>query len=194
LRNEITFGMNRIYLLFPQLDFGTSYYVAVNTLVIEQCATDIAELNMPKFITWRGRRWFRGDPMVHFIDTDYTKPADFSIDVTGRVFEGSTVTYTAMQLAYHMGFQEVLLVGVDHSFNTRGRPNETVVAGDQDLDHFSPDYFSRGFRWQLPDLAASERAYRMAKSAFEADGRRILDATIDGALTIFPKVSYDTLF
>ena len=38
LKNEFTFGLNRIYLLFDELKFNTTYYVAVNNLVIEQCA------------------------------------------------------------------------------------------------------------------------------------------------------------
>lgn len=194
LRGEITFGMNRIYLLFPELGFATTYFLAVNTLVIEQCTADIRALDMPKFITWRGRRWLRDDPQVLFIDTDYTNPATFSRNVTGRVFEGSTVTYVAMQLAYHMGFEEAILIGVDHSFKTEGQPNVTVVSTGSDQDHFAPDYFGKGFRWQLPDLEASERAYRLARQTFEADGRRILDATVDGKLAVFPKTSYDGLF
>ena len=125
-----------------------------------------------------------------FIDTDYTPPAVFSKDVTKRVFEGSTVTYVAMQLAYFMGFDEVILVGVDHSFKTQGPPNLTVVSGGDDEDHFASDYFGQGFRWQLPDLEASEIAYKMAKEAFIKDGRQIIDATIDGKLTVFPKVDY----
>ena len=194
LQREMTFGMNRIYLLFPKLGFSTTYLVSINTLVIEQCAEDIRALSMPKFMTWRGRRWLRDDPQVLFIDTDYTGQATFSPNVAGRVFEGSTVTYVAMQLAYHMGFEEVILIGVDHSFQTVGQPNVTVVSTGDDQDHFAPEYFGKGFRWQLPDLQASERAYRLAKQAFEADGRRILDATVDGKLTVFPKVSYESMF
>jgi hypothetical protein len=194
LQDEITFGMNRIYLLFPELGFATSYYVAVNTLVIEQCAEEIKALPMPKFITWRGRRWLAEDPGTMFVDTDYTGPETFSGDVTGRVFEGSTVTYVALQLAFHMGFDEAILVGVDHSFATRGPANVTVVSNGEDPDHFAPDYFGKGFRWQLPDLEASERAYRLAQQAFEAAGRRVLDATVGGKLTVFPKVEYRSLF
>ena len=194
LKGEFTFGMNRIYLLFGEMGFSTTYYVAVNTLVIEQCAEEINGLKMPKFVTWRGRRWLAQDPGVIFLDTDYAPPATFSRDVTGRVFEGSTVTYVALQLAYHMGFEEVILVGVDHNFTTQGRPNVTVVSEGSDSNHFAPDYFGKGFRWQLPDLDASEQAYRMAKEAFEASGRRVLDATIGGKLTVFPKVVYGSLF
>jgi hypothetical protein len=192
LEDEITFGLNRIYLHFPEMGFETSYYVSVNTLVLEQCAPDIKSLSMPRFITWRGRRWF--DREVIFLDTDYTSPADFSGDLTGRIFEGSTVTYVAMQIAYYMGFDEVILIGVDHSFSTKGQPNKTVVSSGADPDHFSSEYFGEGFRWQLPDLEASEQAYRLARTAYEADDRRILDATVGGKLEVFPKTSYEDLF
>jgi hypothetical protein len=190
LNGEVTFGLNRIYLLFDECNFQTTYFVAINTLVIEQCANEIRQLNLPKFITWRGRKWLSNDPGVCFLDTDYTPPATFSKDVTQRVFEGSTVTYVAMQLAFYMGFQEVILIGVDHSFTAKGPPNMAVISEGKDNDHFSSNYFGKGFRWQLPDLEASEAAYRMAKEAFESEGRRILDATIDGKLTVFPKVDY----
>jgi hypothetical protein len=194
LRQAVTFGLNRIYLHFPAMGFATTYYVAVNTLVIEQCARDIGRLGMPRFVTWRGRQWIDRSDDVVFLDTDYTGPEVFSTDLSRRVFEGSTVTFVALELAYYMGFSEVILLGVDHSFSTQGRPNTTVVSPGEDSDHFSPLYFGRGFRWQLPDLEASERGYRLARAAFEEDGRRVLDATLGGKLTVFPKVDYESLF
>lgn len=194
LRDEYTFGLNRIYLLFPEIGFTTTYFVAINTLVIEQCSAEINALTLPKFLTWRGRKWIVDDPNTMLLDTDYTLPATFSEDVSGRVFEGSTVTYVAMQLAFYMGFEEVILIGVDHSFKTEGAPNLTVVSEGDDSDHFAPDYFGKGFRWQLPDLEASEFAYEMAREAYERGGRRILDATLGGNLYVFPKVDYLKLF
>lgn len=194
LRGEYTFGLNRIYLLFPELGFPTSYYVTINTLVIEQCAPEIQQLSIPKFVTWRGRRWLSTDPGTVFLDTDYTGRATFSPDVSGRVFEGSTVTYVALQLAFHMGFDPVILIGVDHNFTTTGPANTTVVSQGDDRDHFSKGYFGKGFRWQLPDLAASEAAYRLARQAYEEAGRSVVDATVGGKLTVFPKLEYASLF
>lgn len=193
LENEVTFGLNRIYLLFPQLGFETSYFVSINTLVLEQCRADILGLRMPRFITWRARRWF-DEQGIYFLDTDYTDPPSFSQDIRGRIFEGSTVTFVALQIAYYMGFEEVILVGVDHSFSAKGKPNETVISKGDDPDHFSSNYFGKGFRWQLPDLEASEIGYEMAKSAYESDGRRVLDATVGGKLQVFPKANYESLF
>jgi hypothetical protein len=193
LRSEFTFGMNRIYLAFPEWGFQTSYFVSINNLVIEQSAADIAALPIPKFVTWRARKWLALDQNTHFLHTTYTGPA-FAQDVRGRVFEGATVTYVAMQLAFHMGFDEVILIGVDHSFTAAGSPNETVTSLGADADHFDERYFGTGFRWQLPDLATSEQAYRLARHAYASAGRHILDATIGGQLDVFPKIDYNALF
>jgi len=93
-----------------------------------------------------------------------------------------------------LGFKEAILIGVDHSFATKGTPNTTVQSQGDDPNHFSVAYFGKGFRWQLPDLETSEVAYRMARKAYEADGRKVLDATIGGKLDIFEKVDYERLF
>jgi hypothetical protein len=193
LKGEFTFGMNRFYLLFEELGFHTSYFLSVNSLVIEQCAEDIRGLPMPRFVSWRSHNLIQPAEGLAFLHTTYTGPR-FARDARGRLWEGATVTYVALQLAYHMGFEQVILIGVDHSFVTQGKPNTTVVSQGDDPNHFSAGYFGKGFRWQLPDLETSERAYRMARQAYEKAGRQVLDATVDGKLTVFQKCDYSSLF
>jgi hypothetical protein len=194
LKDEFTFGLNRIYLMFPELGFSTTYFVSVNDLVIEQCRNEIFALSMPKFLSWRSHRFFTGNTLpANFLYTTYDNPA-FARDVRHRVWESATVTYVAIQLAFHMGFEQVVLVGVDHNSNVPGKPNSTITSQGDDPNHFNPSYFGKGFRWQLPDFEMSEIGYRLARQAFEADGRQILDATIGGKLTVFPKVDYLSLF
>ncbi len=193
LRGESTFGLNRIYLLFPELGFTTTYYLSMNDLVIEQCAAEILALPIPKFLTWRSRRFINPTEDTHFLYTTYTGPK-FARNVSGRLWEGATVTFVALQLAYHMGYEKVILIGVDHNFVTQGDANKVVTSQGDDPNHFAPNYFGKGFKWQLPDLETSERAYRMAKIAYESDGRQILDATVGGKLSVFPKVDYTGLF
>jgi hypothetical protein len=193
LRGEHTIGMNRFYMAFPELGFTTTYYLSVNSLVIEQCAGDIRELPIPKFLSWRSRHLIEPTEDTIFLHTTYTGPR-FATDARGRLWEGATVTYVALQLAFHLGFQQAILIGVDHSFTTQGAPNTTVVSQGDDPNHFHPGYFGKGFRWQLPDLEASERAYRIAHDAYQAAGRQVLDATVGGKLQVFPKVDYTSLF
>ena len=197
LRNEFTFGMNRIYLLFPELGFHTTYFVSINDLVIEQFANEILAQPMPKFLAWRSHRHFPPQlPVTQlptFLYTSYTGPG-FSTDVRGRVWEGATVTNVALQLAFHMGFQQVILIGVDHNFTSKGDANKTVVSQGDDPNHFAPNYFGKGAKWQLPDLDTSEIGYTLAREAYQKAGREVLDATVGGKLTIFPKVEYNSLF
>ena len=194
LKNEYTFGLNRIYLIFPELGFLTTYFVSVNDLVIKQCKDDISALPMPKFLSWRSHRIFSaGSQPATFLYTTYDNPA-FARDVRHRVWESATVTYVALQLAFHMGFEQVLLVGMDHNSNVPGKANTTIVSQGDDPNHFDPRYFGKGFRWQLPDFETSEIGYRLARQAYETDGRQILDATIGGKLAIFPKVDYLSLY
>lgn len=197
LRDEFTFGMNRIYLLFPELGFHTTYFVSINDLVIQQFADEILAQPMPKFLAWRSHRHFPRQLSIAevptFLYTTYTSPR-FSPDVTGRVWEGATVTNVALQLAFHMGFEQVILIGVDHNFASRGEANKTVVSQGDDPNHFAPNYFGKGAKWQLPDLDTSEVGYTLAREAYRRAGREVIDATVGGKLTIFPKADYNSLF
>ena len=197
LKNEITFGMNRIYLAFPELGFTTKYICVTNDLVIEQFVNDFLALQVPQFIAWRSRRHYESQTSINqlptFVYTSYTGPK-FSPDVRGRVWEGATVTNLALQLAFHMGIEKAILIGVDHNFASKGDANKTVVSEGDDPNHFMPNYFGKGVKWQLPDLDTSEVGYIMAREFFHKAGREVVDATIGGKLTIFPKVDYNSLF
>lgn len=186
LNGETTFGMNRIYMGLKRFGFTPSYYVCVNDLVFDQYAGEIAALPGPKFLSWRNRRRFEDTTDTAFLRSSAPRQP-FATDVCEEIWEGATVTYVALQLAYHMGFRQVVLIGVDHRFQVDGAPHAEQVAAGPDTNHFDAGYFAAGTRWNLPDLATSEMAYRQAKAAFETDGRQVIDATVDGALTVFRK-------
>lgn len=185
LRDVPTFGLNRLYLMYERLGFSTTYHVVVNKYVVEQCTQDLLTLGAPVFSTVANRR--------HLPDSDHrilleklTGPY-FSRDVTRGVWEGATVTFVAMQLAYFMGFTRVILVGVDHNFTSKGPAHKLVESTGGDANHFDPSYFGKGFKWQLPDLETSEMAYSLADRVFTESGRTIVDATVGGKLEVFPK-------
>lgn len=196
LKNEVTFGLNRIYLLFDKISFTPTYYVCVNELVLEQFAHEIAKLEMQKFLNWNRRSFFDfNDSTTSFIRVSLSLMDGFNDSVAKPFYSGGTVTYVAIQLASFMGFSEIYLIGVDHSFVDKGTPNETETRNsDVDENHFVPDYFPKGVMWQLPDLLRSEIAYSTAKKEMEKQGGCILDATVGGKLTVFEKVKFKDLF
>jgi hypothetical protein len=197
LKDEITFGMNRVYLAFPEWGFATTYLCVMNDLVVEQFVDDITALPIQRFIAWRSRRHFPPqlpiDRLPTFIYTSYTGPR-FTPDVRNRVWEGATVTNLALQLAFHMGIEKSILIGVDHNFASKGDANKAIVSEGDDHNHFLPNYFGKGVKWQLPDLDTSEIGYTFAREAYHRAGREVLDATVGGKLTVFPRVDYNSLF
>jgi FkbM family methyltransferase len=194
LKNEITFGVNRIYLGFEKWDFVPTYYVAINRLVIEQSANQICSIPGTKFISNRGLPYLKPQKDIVFVRTHPYPGVDFSSEATQGLNEGSTVTYAAMQLAYYMGFKTVVLIGVDHHFVTPGVPHTEVISEGDDPNHFHPDYFGKGVKWQLPDLQTSERSYKIALAKFWLDDRIIIDATVEGRCPVFCKKNYKDLF
>jgi hypothetical protein len=131
--------------------------------------------------------------LTYHIETQ-NPPARFSHNIAQGVHEGWTVTYVALQIAYYLGFKEVVIIGLDHRYEYTGAPNEARTLHGPDPNHFSPDYFGHGQAWDNPDLAHSEESYRIARDEFEKEGRCIIDATLDGACTIFEKADYRQLF
>ena len=191
LRDEVTFGLNRLYLLFDKLGFPTTYLVSVNRLVVEQAGNDILDVGRPTFLSWHVRDTVARRDRAIFLPT--SRAREFSRDPSKAVWEGATVTFVALQLAYYMGFDPVILIGVDHSFATKGPAHKEVTSTGDDPNHFDPKYFGRGFRWNLPDLETSEIAYRMARLAYEESGRRVLNATVGGKLEVFERASFEDL-
>ena len=182
-----TFGLNKINLLFSRTEFRPSVIVAVNPYVIEQNAEYYNETDIPLFLDSGGRKRVKLRENVFFL---HSSGGDmlFAQDCSMSISQGYTVTYVAMQLAFYMGFINVALVGCDHSFATKGQANQTVTSGEVDHNHFDPNYFSKGLKWQLPDLARSELYYAVAKDVFERRDRKIVNCTEGGNLELFERI------
>ncbi len=195
LKNEYTFGLNKIYLLFDRIDWRPTFYVCVNPFVIQQSGqqilNDIPGLKFLDFVSFKYLPYNKDT--VHLLSLN---GKGFSTDPCEGVFQMHTVTYVAMQLAYYLGFDKVFLVGVDHFFNAAnsGQPDQVVVQNDYDSDHFDPDYFAKGQQWNLPNLEGSEEGYRIAKTTFEKANKKIYDATVGGRLSVFERVDFYDVF
>lgn len=184
-----TFGLNKIHLIFDKQQVDISYHVSVNSIVIEQSWREFASLGCPSFLSYlQASKCVVDNKNFNYLY--YGLPFTFREDITWPLHEGHTVTYVAMQIAYYMGFKEVYLIGVDHNFKFQGSPNERQYLSGDDPNHFDPDYFA-GKEWHLPDLEASEMAYHLANYFYKKDGRRIFDATLNGKLNIFPKITFE---
>lgn len=180
-----TFGLNKINLLFDKTEFRPNAIVAVNPFVIQQNCAFYNETGIPLFLDSAATTNVRARENVVYLHS--TSILRFARDCRISINQGGTVTFVALQLAYHFGFDEVAIVGCDHDFIQKGPANLVVSAGSSDPSHFDPNYFSQGVPWQLPDLVQSEMSYMLARETFAASGRRIVNCTEGGKLEVFPR-------
>lgn len=180
LRKYHSFGTNKIFLL-P--NFTADFYVVTNPLVYSANRDEIADypskLKFSKFDDLEG---------LHY--ETVTSPR-FVKDPRQGLHEGYTVTHICLQLAYWMGFDTVLLVGLDHYYQTpRTESNAKRVVETEDRNHFTPEYFPPGTTWNLPDLDQSDISYRAALKAYHEDHRLIYNISTFSMCDVFPRRSY----
>jgi hypothetical protein len=204
MKDEFTFGVNGVFLIYDWLGFEPTYYAVEDFLVYEDRFHDIkSRVNrstclFPAQFDCHGFR----RPNHHYYNAlyEFGETANwprFSFDPSRWAWIGGTVTYVCMQLAYYMGFEEVYLVGMDHDYS---KPSHVVTEGNDwtshgdDPNHFHPDYFGDGYRWHDPQTDRMERAYEAARRSFEAGGRKIFNATVGGKLEVFERADYKSLF
>ncbi len=187
LHRIFTFGLNKINLLFDRSAFRPAAIISTNQLVIQQNAEFFNITDIPLFIDFAARRFVKARSSVTFLHSSAIPK--FARDCSVSICRGHTVTFVAMQLAFHMGFQRVALVGCDHTFAVKGPANATIIADGPDRSHFDPRYFSPGQAWQLPDLTASEYVYALAAEQYRLAGRTLVNCTSGGRLELLERCS-----
>jgi hypothetical protein len=192
LAREVVFGLNKIHLGLDRFGFHPRYLAAVNDKVIAQEAGALAALSSVKFITDRAAPVLPAGPLTYHLNT--TRIATpFCHDITLAVREGHTVTFVALQIARFMGAAEVVILGLDHRYTASGPPNAALHMAGDDPNHFDPRYFG-GKDWDAPNLVKSEESFHLARAAYQAEGRRIIDATPGGACAVFEKADARAVF
>ena len=206
LKDEVTFGVNSIFLNYENMGFTPTYYFVEDIFVAEDRAEQINAFRGPtKFFGNYLRYCLSNDPDTLWLNVcvlykEYPDFPHFSRNAARMLWVGGTVTYLCLQMAYYMGFTEIYMIGFDHSYHIPksnvdiGRHGRDMLSTQDDPNHFHPDYFGKGYRWHHPQVDRMEKAFRKAKQAFEADGRSIYNATVGGNLEVFERIGYKNLF
>jgi glycosyltransferase involved in cell wall biosynthesis len=160
------------------------FVTVVNDLVADQGCLDFNFLDKIKIFPFWLANSINADDNTYFVKST-VKPfvsEDFVNDSSWR----STVTFFNIQLAYSLGYEKVILVGVDNSYvqPIDSQEGDLISQTDDDENHFDPRYF-KGKDWQAADTVNMEKMYDVANKAFIAAGREIVNCTVGGALDIF---------
>ncbi len=200
LKNEITFGFNRIYYIFKNTNWRPTFYCSEDIKIVTNSVEEINNLDIEyKFIpVILNHDYNININNAVYFNHKYTKDnpplPDFSDDISKYIGCGSTVTYSAIQIAAYMGFKEIYLLGVDHSF-ARYRNEKGEIVEDKNLkDYFCEEYNKDKEKLDIPSTVDSTLAYQKAEEYSRQHGFRIYNATRGGKLEVFERVDFDKLF
>lgn len=203
LRDEITIGVNSIFLARERMGFLPTHYVVEDIFVAEDRADAINALRGTQ--KWYGnylRYCLKPDPDTLWLNVrmrydEYPNFPDFSQDALRQCWTGGSVTYICMQLMYYFGIKDLYLIGFDHHYEipkTAIIKGTEIVSTEDDPNHFDPTYFGKGFRWHDPKVDRMEKGYKKAANAFRKRGGSMKNATAGGKLDCIPRVDYFSLF
>lgn len=202
LQDEITIGFNGIFL---HETFKPFIHIVEDHLVAEDRSKEISKYDCPVKIypSYLGYCIPAQENTIfinHLSRISYPVDTDFSASAENITYTGGTVTYTGLQIAASLGFKEIILIGVDASYEVNNVERSTdystgvLTSKSDDTNHFDPRYFGKGYRWHDPNVHTMLQAYRKARAWAEENGISIRNATIGGKLEVFPREDYYSLF
>lgn len=199
LVNEYTFAFNRIYYIFDQTPWRPTFYCTQDAKIARASAEKIQkEISTSYVFAPINLKWYENVD----INSDYffspkqagEEVPEFSEDIPSRIGVGNTVAYTAMQLAVYMGFREIYLIGVDHSFHTYQDQSGNIITDSTAKDYFCAEYNQDKDQLFIPKLDLSTLSYLAAQEYAQTHPVKIYNATRGGKLEVFPRVDFDELF
>ena len=201
---EISIASNSIYNLFNATEWRPTIYTVHDFQEIKKTREKISAVKTElKLVAMsaNGRVYdIDGAILLRLIDPE-NGTIHFSDDISKCVYDGSTVTYFSIQCAIYMGFRQIILLGVDHSFAREQTKDGRITVNNNVKNHFqdyqTDDFWGNGQKDEeavvFPVDFATE-AFIVAKHYADEHGIEILNATRGGKLEVFRRVNFDTLF
>ncbi len=188
IKNEYSFSMNSAVRLFDRTDWRPDFYGCQDCSVYEQMRDNISSFHPKyKFMGSSIKLYFKipedciefpldlMDHMYNFTKLD----TDFSEDCSLNVFDGYTITYSLIQIAVYMGFDEIYLLGTDCDYS--GKAKHIVEYDKFNIAH---------------EANVSDRlmyAYAYAEKYTKQHNVKIYNATRGGKLEAFERFNLDNL-
>jgi hypothetical protein len=206
LVSEVTIGSNGLFLMFEKMGYLPTFYTVQDELTAERFAQQLNSLKGTTKVFARelAHLLLPDSETIYFnlLPDSYQRYLDkhmnenfrpnFSERLDKAAYDGCTVTYFNIQLAYYIGCREVYLVGLDHHYEVPPgidiQNDLIIVSPGDDVSHFHPNYFGSGVSYLTPRVDKMERAYVAARDFAARKGMKILNATAGGQLEVFPRV------
>lgn len=196
-KNIDSFAVNRIFKIFPMTDWRPTYYVNTDYVLLRDVLPEVEKIDCKDKLIPLQDKYYHNVCVkgAHYFFRNDIRENDqkdgFSLDCTRQVNTRGTVTVDCMQLAMHMGYRHIYLLGVDHNFD-----KVITESGEVVIDPSVKNYFVEGYDDDVTDevthdLGNTTKAYRDIKKFCDINGVEALNATRQTKLDVFERVSFE---
>lgn len=191
IKHEDCFGANRIYKMFEKTSWRPKYYVIQDRYDETKDVYDTLDVEY-FFVSdfyWRAHGMKNPNAICYHINRTLRQTSNlpFSEDASKYIQAASTVTFTMIQLAAYMGYKEIYLIGMDHTYANVTNDKGVIIQKNNVKSHVFEDEKPNEV---VANIAYMEDAYRTARKYCEEHNIEIYNATIGGALEIFKRVNF----
>ncbi len=190
IKDEYTFCLNSGIYLLGKTKWIPSFYVIQDREVYQKLKDDLEILEKYKIIKFTGdiasKNVSRNTVLYRLKLFDHLiggKEIDFSKDCYKYISDGWTVTYSAIQIAVYMGFNQIYLMGCDSDYSVKMHADSCAKDGDKEIMIKGQENF-RSF---------SDIAYKCAYAYAEKNKISIYNCTRGGKLEVFPRKSLEEI-
>lgn len=196
IKFDDSFGANRVYKMFDKTDWRPNYYVIQDRY---DCTAGIYEnLKVDNLFVsdlyWKEHGMNNDVAICYHVKRNLRQGQilNFSEDISKEVQDALTVTYTMIQLAVYLGYKQIYLIGMDHTYSNVTNDKGEIVQKNCVRDHAFDDKDTP--HKVVANISYMEDAYRAARYYCEKNNIEIYNATIGGALEIFDRRDFNSLF
>lgn len=210
LKDEITIGSNGIYKGFEDFGFHTDFLFFEDIEQLEIRRKDFPKIQGPtKMAALYNAYAIKPDTDTLFFNAPRMRRnlyywnelyPQFSEDFAAIVHLGSSITYIMMQWAFHLGCEQVYVLGLDHNYGKLPKrfPPGKIDITKENIDevsklHYTNNYYKVGDQIGVPDVARQEQAYTLALDRYQRAGRKLINLSPGTKLNILPTADYSSI-
>ena len=188
IKGEDSFAANLIFKIFDKTEWRPTYYFIQDRYA--DTGDVLNSLDIPYMFIgdyyWRKRGIDNRNAIcIHSARSFDKNKVIFSEDMKKSLVSHCTITYTMIQAAIYMGYKEIYLLGMDHSYAHTYDSKGNVIDDASVKSHIFDDKNPKDI---IANIEGMNKAYITAKDYADVNGIKIYNATRGGKLEWFPRI------
>lgn len=197
LKGEFNFGFNRIYDIYEKTSWRPTYYMVVDKSFIQSlCNVPAIDLGSNKVFIydkklsehWKSKNdvqeiFCHGErPIVR--EKYYQKT--ISENVEDYFTASQSVTCSAFELAFYMGFSEIYLLGIDHEYQIEITMNGKKII-NKNINSYFKECKGNDSNKSISCIEAMTKCFETCKEYADSHNIKVYNCTRGGKLEVFER-------